>query len=82
MLLVSHNKAQYKHSPIFKRSPIYTHQNGNLNPTSDGVLSQKPGLLPGLEVLGALPPHCRGVVPGQKGLKRVPSTQEGFSRLL
>ena len=27
-------KTQYIHSPIFRRRPVYTHQNGNINPTS------------------------------------------------
>ena len=33
--LYYHNKTQYIHSPIFERRPIYTHQNGNINPTSE-----------------------------------------------
>ena len=40
-----HNKTQHIHSPIFRRRPIYTHQNGNRNPTSYA----------GIEIMGKQP---------------------------
>ena len=39
-------KTQYIHSPIFRRRPIYTHQNGNINTTSyESTANQPYGLI-------------------------------------
>ena len=49
-------KTQYIHSPIFRRRPIYTHQNGNINPTSCHYLFKPVTLTPNATSLNSRTP--------------------------